>query len=81
MVGVDLPMKALSMHLQKPYRGIIVSVLIAVIMSKNIFFNETPSCICLMCLYCISKVSNAPLKAVVGVDQPMKAPSMHIQKP
>ena len=23
----------------------------------------------------------APLKAVVGVDRPMKAPSMHIQKP
>ena len=22
----------------------------------------------------------APLKAVVGVDQPMKAPSMHIKK-
>ena len=27
------------------------------------------------------KYQIARLKAVVGVDQPMKAPSMHIQKP
>ena len=34
-----------------------------------------------MCLHCIGKVSIAPLKAVVGVDQPMKAPYMQTQKP
>ena len=37
--------------------------------------NQTPSCICSTCLYCIGKVSNAPSKAVVGVDRAMKAPS------
>ena len=34
-----------------------------------------------MCLQCMAKYQIAPLKAVVGVDWPMKAPSMHIQKP
>ena len=51
MVGVDRPMKALSMHIQKPYYGKIVIVLIAVILSKIIFFNQTPSCICFVCLF------------------------------
>ena len=30
-----------------------------------------------MCVYC----QIAPLKAVVGVDRPMKVPSMHLQTP
>ena len=60
--------------------GKIVYVLTAVILSKK-KFNQTLSYICSMCLYCIGKVSIAPIKAVVGVDRPMKAPSMHIQKP
>ena len=34
------------------------------------------------CVYIVSaKYQIAPSKAVVGVDRPMKAPSMHIQKP
>ena len=37
VVGVDQPIKALSMHIQKPYKGIIVQVLTAVILSKIIF--------------------------------------------
>ena len=37
VVGVEQPIKALSMHIQKPYKGIIV--LIAVIVSKIIFFQ------------------------------------------
>ena len=65
------------MHIQKPYKGIIVKVLTVVILSKLFFVNQTPSCICSMCLHCIGKVSNCS----IGVDQPMKAPSMHIQKP
>ena len=83
MVGVDRPIKALSMHIQKPYKGIIVLVLTAVILSKIIFFfNQTPSCICSMCLHCIGKVSNGSIKSCGReVDWPMKAPSMHIQKP
>ena len=39
MVGVDRPMKALSMHIQKPYKGKIVLVLTAVILS--IFVSES----------------------------------------
>ena len=39
VVGVERPIKALSMHIQKPYKGIIVEVLIAVIVS--IFFFST----------------------------------------
>ena len=34
-----------------------------------------------MCLHCIAKYQIVPSKAVVGVDRPMKAPSMHIQTP
>ena len=34
------------------------------------------------CVYIVQeKYQIAPLKAVVGVDRAMKAPSMHIQKP
>ena len=34
------------------------------------------------CVYIVkAKYQVAPSKAVVGVDQPMKALSMHIQKP
>ena len=34
------------------------------------------------CVYIVSaKYQIAPLKAVVGVDWPIKAPPMHIQKP
>ena len=127
MVGVDRPMKALSMYIQKPYKGKIVKVLIAVILSKFIFselnslmhmfnvsilsrqyikllhqklgykligpwrhdlciyksliseklsnfsqlsfcqklffLNQTPSCICSMCLHCKGKVSNCSIKS------------------
>ena len=35
-----------------------------------------------LCVFILlAKYQIAPLKAVVGVDRPMKAPSMHIQKP
>ena len=36
-VGVDRPIKAPSMHIQKPYYGKIIKVLTAVILSKIIF--------------------------------------------
>ena len=40
MVGVEGPIKALSMHIQKSYKVIIVQdVLIAVILSKKNFFQ------------------------------------------
>ena len=41
MVGVDQPIKALSMHIRKPYKEIIVLVLIAFILS--IFFFQPDS--------------------------------------
>ena len=35
-----------------------------------------------MCYYIVyTKYQIAPSKAVVGVDRPIKIPSMHIQKP
>ena len=37
VIGVDRPMNAPSMHIQKPYLGKIVQVLTAVILSKIIF--------------------------------------------
>ena len=77
MVGFDLPIKVLSMHIQKPYKG--KNSPIAVISSKNIFLDQT-SCICSICLHVLAKYQIAPSKAVVGVDPPMKALSMHIQK-
>ena len=47
VVGVDQPMKALSMHIQKPYLGKIV--LIAVILSKH-FFESNSS---MQCVYMV----------------------------
>ena len=81
MVGVDWPIKALSMHIQKPYKGIIV-VLTAVILSKKKFFSTRLIHAYVQCVYIVqAEYQIAPLKAVVGVDRPMKAASMHIQKP
>ena len=82
MVGVDRPIKALSMHIQKPYKGIIVKVLIAVILSKIKFFLTKLHHAYVQCVYIVlAKYQIVPSKAVVGVDRPMKAPSMLIQKP
>ena len=68
------------MHIQKPYKGIIVYVLIAVILSKIIFFSTRLLHAYVQCVYIVqAKYQIAPLKAVVGVDRPIKAPSMHIQ--
>ena len=62
LVAVDRPMKALSMHMQKPYEGKIVEILSAGNLSKVIFLNQTPSCIYSMCLHYIGKVSNCSIK-------------------
>ena len=144
VVGVYRPMKAPSMHIQKPYKEKLSKFSLLPFCQKLFFLNQTPSCICSMCLHCICKVSNCsikscgrswsahggtiyaytytllgknclsshcchfvkniffwtkllhayvqcvyivsakyqivPSKAVVGVDRPMKAPSMHIYK-
>ena len=59
VVGVDRPIKALFMHIQKPYKEISSHSCYFV---NFFFFNQTPSCICSMCLYCIDKVSNCSIK-------------------
>ena len=45
VVGVDRLTKALSMHIQKPYKG-----KSQLSFCHKIFFNQTPSCICSMFL-------------------------------
>ena len=81
VVGVDWSIKALSMHVQKPYKGIIVKVLTAVILSKKNFLTRLLHAY-VQCVYIVqAKYQIAPLKAVVGVDRHMKAPSKHIQTP
>ena len=60
------------MHIQKPNKGII---------SK---FNKTYKLLhaYVHCVYIVlTKYQIVPSKAVVGVDRPIKAPSMHIQTP
>ena len=79
MAGVDRPMKALSMHIQNLIREKLSKFSQLSLCQKLFFLYQTPSCICSMCLHCTSKVSIVPSKAVVSVDRPMKAPSMHIQ--
>ena len=72
VVGIDRPIKALSMHIQKPYK---------VKLSK---FNKNYKLLhaYVQWVYIIStKYQIASSKAVVGVDRPIKALSMHIQKP
>ena len=48
---------------------------------KLFFLNQTPSCICSMCYIVSAKYQIATSKAMVGVDRPIKALSMHIKKP
>ena len=74
VVGVDGPIKVLSMHIQKPYKGNI----------KLSMFNKNYKLLhaYVQCVYIISaKYQIVPSTAVVGVDGPIKVLSMHIQKP
>ena len=81
MVGVERPIKALSMHIQKSYMVVIVLALIAVILSKIIIFSTRLLHAYVQWVYIVSaKYQIAPSKAVVGVERPIKALSMHIQK-
>ena len=84
MVGVERPIKALSMHIGKPYKGIILNCLSS---HSCPFVKKKKNSTRLLnayvqCVYIVKeKYQIAPLKAVVGVDRLMKTPSMHIQKP
>ena len=63
-VGVDRPIKALSMHIQKPHQSLYRK---NGLNSHSWHFikkiNQTLSYICSMCLYCIGKVSNCSIKS------------------
>ena len=72
MVGVDRPMKAPSMHIQKPYKGKIVYVLTAVILTK-IIFSKPNSFMHMFNVSTMEKYQIVPSKAVVGVDRPVYA--------
>ena len=79
MLGIDQPMMAPSMHIQKPYKGQFSQLSFC---QKLFFLKQTPSCICSISFYIVvTKYQIAQSKAVVEVDRPIKALSMHIQKP
>ena len=61
VVGGDPPMKALSMHKQVPYWGKLSKISQLSFCQKKL--NQTPSCICSMCLHSIGKVSNCSIKS------------------
>ena len=63
VVGVERPIKALSMQIQKSYRVIMSKFSQLSFCQKLFFLNQTPSCIRSMCLHCIGKVSNCSLKS------------------
>ena len=74
-------MKAPSMQIQKVLLGKNCLSSHSCLFVKNyIFPNQTPLCICLMCLHCIGKVSNCSIKSRDRSWSAMKAPSMQIQK-
>ena len=63
------------MHIQKPSKERIYFY----ILIGAIYFHQSPSCLCLIYLNCVGKVLDNLLEAMAG--KPMKALSMHIQKP
>ena len=58
LVQVDFPMYALSKHKQNMQTGKNSSVHKAVILSKIIFWHQTSSCKCSVCLQYVGKVSD-----------------------
>ena len=81
-MGVGRPMGALSVHVQKPYKGISVLVLAAVVLSRIVFFSTRLLHACVRCVYNVSaKYQMVPLEAVVGVGWPVGAPSVHVRRP
>ena len=63
VVGVDRPMKAPSMHIYKsPIREKLSKFSQLSSCQKLIFPNQTPSCVCSICLHCSGKASNCSIK-------------------
>ena len=67
VVRVDRPMKALYyLRIYKSHiGGKSLSSHSCHFVKKYFFLNQTPSCICSMCLYCIGKVSNYSIESLV----------------
>ena len=61
--AVGITMKAPSMHIQSLIREKLSQFSQLSFCQKLFFLNQTPSCICSMCLHCIGKVSNCSIKS------------------
>ena len=79
VVGVDRPMKAPSMHLQKLLGENCLSSNSCHYVKNYFFQAKIPHAYVQYVCIVAPKYQFAPSKAVVGVDQPIKALSMHIQ--
>ena len=62
MVGVDRPIKARLCIYKSLIREKMSKFSQLSFCQKNFFLNQTPSCICSMCLHCKGKVSNCSIK-------------------
>ena len=62
VVGVDRPTKA-SMHIQSLIREKLSKFSQRSFCQKLFILNQTPSCICSMCLHCLGKVSKCSIKS------------------
>ena len=82
VVGVDRPMKAPTLHIQKPCQGENFLTSNSCHLVRNYYFQIKLLHAYVQYVYIVvAKHQIAPSKAVVGVDRPIKALSMHIQKP
>ena len=81
MVGVDLPMKAPSMHIEKALLGENSLSSNSCHLVRNYYFQIKLVHAYVQYVYIVvAKHQIGPSKAVVGVDRPIKALSMYIQK-
>ena len=82
VVGLDRPMKAPSMHIQKALLGENCLSSNSCHLVRNYYFQIKLLHAYVQYVYIVvAKHQIAPSIAVAGVDRPMKALSMHIQKP
>ena len=70
MVVADWPIKAPSMHIQTPFREKMSQFSLLPFCQKLFFLNQTPSCICSMCLHCMDKVKNC---SIIGCSRSCSA--------
>ena len=78
LVQVDFPVYAQAKSLFKSKQEKNGSFQKAVILSKNVFWHQTSSCKCSMCLYCVGKYWIVSAQAVVQVEFPAYALSIHM---